>query len=958
MNTPNFRFTVISDLDLISTLGAVGTEWTDGTGSDPWTNGTGKIENVNTGPGSNTLTRSVSLLRGKKYRCSITYTSAELCQFQLFIGFSDATSYSVYLLNASSQASPRIMTFEFQVPIVTVNALDPDKIIIVLSNASVGLDFSFSQILLQEIDSLTRVIAPGGWKGLTKTLERIPKYYGFIETLEGSIDLSGGDLEFMKLYPPLKQFKCKVEISVGGASFEDFYTGILDTVKALGKGLGSRVYQATFPFLKETEWSKLTSYMDNNIDLVSNKGVHGQDVIDFRGSVDVMWPVVPDGKPRLEMRFKGEAFPTTPITMSSKEILYFGFGDRININDGFKTFIGTSKSDTVSISIGKMVSFEVNVAMSWTTSGVTVEGLNSGGTYTALSGSNVNNNFVFTEGAFSPLSGYQIRLNNFSASSETFELTAIANFEIVAQVEFEFNVLGQMPLLYLKANLARIMGDYDNVIAPIFDDNTLNMVTGIDFSKDLQNPPPRFRPYDADVFSNLPAGNYFMGNDVDWTKSGSTLIANASGRVSNGLIVRFQKSDITTLIYTCYATKGRYLMSINITASSNPSGIIEIFGLIGDTVDDSLPSFTASVGFHSTSVTVDKYYDAIGIRAVDTDVTIDQFDFLPDDVTPGVTRGDFALNYLSTGLQTKRDAAIAVAAEPDTMPQFMPFRNGLDGLTLILGLGMEPVAGTGSALGKPVIYLDKLEEFFTNTVSPLILYAEEYEQGLDIDIIRDSVTVGGPSQQDNPIDQNASCSISNYSTGYNTTRQDSSLRFRVSLNSPLILNQKLENSDLCLIELYSKSLPDDIFVLKAFYRTEQGLTITDSPSPRQFNWVHSEGRIMRRNNALLSSMLNNVFSLTGGVASTQVIVDASDGYGAISNSDPIFPSPFFTPYLVTMETSMTYEDYKTLFANRRNTTQISNGGVVRDTMLKSLKYNAATGKAIASVWLKNAEDVL
>lgn len=957
MNTPDFRFTLISDIDRITTLGAIGTEWfvSNVNGGAVWTNGTGKIE-VNDGvlTFSETIGRNVGWTAGKKILVNINYINVNASQIGISLNpVGDGDIGNVYLFNAPSASTPRILTCTFEA------GSDPNIYLYVTNVLVVSIAFSFNQILIQEIDELIRIVRPGGWKGLTKSLDRIPKYWGFSETLEGTIDLFGEDYQWLKTYlvpNPDKKFKCKVEISVGGAAFQHYFTGLLDTLSLVSPGINRdsaiSTYRASIAFLKENEWSKFTSYFDTILDVTYFKDLTGLDVIDSKGVMKA-YPV-PGYEPRLNLRFDStlnSSLYGVPNELSPGEIVSLGFGDIIAINDGFNTFVGKSRQSTLSVDVGRIMQFTGTIEVNFTAdAGIDFAAtLSDPNVYVVLT-SGVEYDFVFnTDGMLGSdgVKQFSIRIRNTAGTAGEYTITAgtTSRLNVVAVVEYDVAPNTVMPLMLLKAYLGRVLGDYDNLETPVFDDDQRS-VSASTTDTALQNPPPRFAPYyfyTSTTTELMPAGNYYIGNPVDWQKDVTEfVIVAAAGTISNLLLARFTIASGADIRQTTYATKGNYIINANVSAVSG-GGDIEIFGTIDDDLY-SLGSFTPVMGSQIIPITIDRYYDGIGIVANDLDITM-SFVALYTTGTIDSPRGKYAMNVITTALEIKSFNTRTLFQLRQTMGTV------IDGLCKLFGLGIETV----SVNGRAQIVIDEVSEFFL-TDSALPVYAEEFEISLDPDIVRDVINVGGPAENETPIDQLASCTQSVYSTGFNVTRQTYDLRFDINLNSPLILRQKLSQDDIVLMNLSLKPLANDFVEVFQRYRTSNGLTIANSDSTRQLNWIHAEGRIVRRSIGVVSSMLSKSYNLVSGFDSSNVEVD--DGTDNISTGEPIFSAPFFTPYLITLNTAMTNEEYNSMYANRRSYQSLRLGAVDHYFYIKSLKYNAPTGKAIILGWLKNAEDFL
>ncbi len=946
-NIPNLRFTLISNLDRIKSLGQVGAPWLDaGNAGAPWTNNAGNIRNVNPGTVSNTLYQPATFIGGKRYLLLINFVALTDCVIRCGHAGDDQYFYS---LNVQAAQAAKTLTCDF---FAYANTQQQIQFIV---DAPGGLNISFSAFLLQEVDSLTRVIMPGGFKSLAKRLTRLIGRWGFIEDLDGAIDIIGADLQWLRGYlivQPDKRFDCLIEIDDQGSGvFEKFFRGMIDTTNIAGRGVGNnragQLYSALLPFLKEEAWSRFTSYLDVPINMYANKGVHNLDCIDaINGTV----AEAPAGLyPRLRFLFDGTAKIGQKFTLAPDDNMYLGFADVIAKNDGYDTYSGISKIDSIRLPVGKMRNIQGAVKITWSGANIVCEAIiNNTGQWVALapnveSAINITETYLTSPG----VSGYAVRFRNTlnNASATVTLVTTDSYLRITnAQVEYNMRPLIQMPLLQLKAYAARTLGDYDNLVTPAFEDMDY-ACQGADsiISLPFQNPPPKFKPYNGLAAEPVPLGNFYDGGFINWTRVGTDAVCQVLANApSNVLLIRcITRYGETTNFFTTYWTKGQYLFSINLLVSVNVT--LQLVGII-DHVTTVIQTFNAPLNNTNFIFTVDNYYEALGIRMINANSSI-QVDSLSISVsaTPNNPQGRYYLTGLSTGHDIK------IIATPQTQ-SLRAFDETLNGLQKIFGLGLEPRL---NSRGQVQMYFDELRFFFTgNYTEGGVVYAEDFEVTIDPLIIRDYITVGGPARSENEIDKISSCALANYTSTYITSRARHDLTFTICLNSGLILNEELGNDELCLFDLSSKVKGSVIN-----YRTANGLSISSNPASTQPNWLHSEGRIIRRNLEIISGMGSQVFSLIGGMASTTVVVDyPPDFQGPLADSDLIFATPKFTPWLQTFETAISYAKYKELFANRFNKIPVSVDGQIRPVYIKDLVYNPFAGKAQMAGWLVNDGD--
>lgn len=956
MNLPDYRFTVISDIPRIDTLGSVGVEWTNSTvtTSTDWTNGTGGIIQCVGGTASEVLTRPITLLAGFRYQLIMYVTCIN--DANLLISNAFVTQYQ-YTVPIKGQPTPQVIACEFDAFASTTQSITLQVVAITST-----VNFSFSIINVNERGGLIRVIQPGGWKTLTHNSERLVDFWGILETLDGQIEIFGDDWVWLKSYlatDPDKRFKCKIEIDPG-TGFEDYFTGLLDTVGLFGTGQES-TYKVTVPFLKDEEWSRFLSFLDTDLNVAYTKGINALDVIDSSGDYDrIQEPT--DLGPRIAAKFRGEAKTMTAnVSLSAEQILYLGFNFNVSRNDGYVTFNGLSNAFSLTVDEGSIGSIIGEIRLIFTKdAGIDVECTATNTGYTTLT-----SNAIQAINTQNVPAGFEVRLRNTTNAAKNFRITGVSYLDIssgvfTGQIDYSLRPLSSMPLTLLKAFTARIFGEYDNLIVPVFEDGQAQ-ICNFDFSviTALQNPPLLYRPFNRPIVLGEPPvlpGNFYYQtgsyNPFDWIMDVGFVKTTSNDatftRYSNMLLVRnraYGRDQISTKTFTSRFTKGNYDVLINGSTIGVASARFFVYGVLDKKLTLLNTTGTVNGGFSlPRTIVVDKYYDGIGIIAemagpVQVNVTI--FNVT---CTAYPTRGKYALNSLSTGLLVKT---------PSSQTEFSPdafnrqFGSTLRGLATIFGLGMEFTIVND----RPVLTILETVQFFKafEAGPQNNIYAEDYEIGLDSQIIRDNVAVGGPIREEQRSDDDASCAAATYTTTYITTRQESDLKFDITLNPPLILNKEVGNNDLCLFELSQRATVANN--IPTLYRTSDGLTITGSPSPRQPNWKHSEGRLVRRNIGILSSMDSPYFRLTSGVASTLVAVDAGDGLGAISDADVIFQSALFTPWLIKFSTAMTYLEFKSIVANKYYRMNLIVAGVTRTAYLKSMKYNAALGKAQMEVWL-------
>ncbi len=948
---PDYKFTIISDLARIVTLGSVGGEWSQSGAGQPWVNDSLGIHASSGLSQTQDLQRPLVVLAGKRYRVTMYVICQTTGTLSLFLG----PNQPLYYLPIVGSTAPFVVNFEFN---GFANSLQFIHVIFFTAGGTVNISFNLFQVY--ELDSLTRVVQPGGWKSLTKTTTRTPELWGMGDTLEGAIDLVGDDWDWLRGFlksEPGKLFKCLVEMDADGNGLVTWFNGLLDTTN-LNSTIISESYKASLNFLRETEWSRLVSFIDTPIALLANKGVHGLDVIDIKGSAEIM-NYASGLEPKLNYQFEGNTTSGVGVSgptysLTANQTVGVGFGAFIKRNDGFNVYSGFSAQETLTVPKGAIRRLIGTIQVTWSAgASLFLEANLTGSAWVPLvnGGPAVAINITYTFGNF----GFPVRARNNAGATGDIRVDFCTLIISSSEIFFDIRPYSFMPLLVLKAFLARTMGEYDNLGLSTFEDGkTANGVA--DPAVTMQSPPLMYLP--AGVNQGV-AGNLYTGGDVSWTQLAGPArfsVVLGAGQVSNLLMKRNMGSG-SFAQGTTYFTKGNYSLSISGVVLAG-SGTVQIYGVIDQDlyfIDD----FVIGAGANVINFLVERLYDGMGFRVVagggGANITCTNFAiaYLTPGSSTGVARGQNALNFLTNGLALKT----AYGVTPDTSdPQEVNYGSMIRGLLRIFGLGMLPEGLVGSQQKLNISFVS-LATLFSGANS-LQFFANEVDLVIDSDIIKDRIPVGGPMRSQTKADQDASCAQAEYASNYITQRSEKDLRFEIVLNPALILNQEVGNDQIAMMELSSRTLPGDSN-LGNTYRTTQNLTITGSPSPSQPNWLHSEGRIMRRNLGLISSMGSPFFRLIGGAASTLVRVNnAGDSFGAISDADIIFAAPLFTPWLVRFTTSMTYADYTVFKSNRQEYAQypVFIKGVQYLFYVKLLAYNPTLGTARVEGWLKNAGD--
>jgi hypothetical protein len=408
------------------------------------------------------------------------------------------------------------------------------------------------------------------------------------------------------------------------------------------------------------------------------------------------------------------------------------------------------------------------------------------------------------------------------------------------------------------------------------------------------------------------------------------------------LLLKFWISSVSQQD-TTYGDLQNYRVSVSWDyANSTVGSTIDIYGveglrhyLIGTM------TFTGS----STPTTLDilftRRYDALGLVARQGTglcslviVTLTTLN-----VTPQPTIGRFALHSVHNG----NSAREVVASDKAEYLPYVSFESSQGGSQKVFGMALEPVLlnRVDQAFELKMV---EIEEVFTTIPSTIPVYAQEAALTIDSDIAYDAVNVGGPYREENKADLNASCVESVYSSPWLNTAVKRDLQFSLILNSSLILQREVSESEIFMLNLYDYGR----------IRLQEQLTITNTVSPAQFNWLLSEGRIMRRNNFINFASGSNYFKLVASPTLNKAFVNYSgDSYGSISDTTLITGTGGFLPYAFSIKTEMNLEEFNEFFTNKYNVFDIYINNVLTSKgYIKEAVYNFASAVLNITFWIK------
>lgn len=852
--------------------------------------------------------------------------------------------------------------------------------------SSAPINVRFSAFFIRKLKGNVRVVVPGNFRSIAVTAERSVSFFGIAKYLTGSIELFGEDWKYIRNQLrnfPSQQVFCLVEINSGNGYFQAAEPVALDTLTLIAKGLSS-TYRTNIAFLKSGEWNRFVSYLDTDSDL-KQVGLDGYDTLDSRGWTEVIPPPF-DGSnytyPQVQMQFDGEPLVNlTPLNMNARQVLYIGFGVNQRRNDGIETTQGFNSNGSFSIPNGGFTSIVGTVILEYSKTGsIDVEVYQNGGWVGMSSNFQTAISVTTALGSKGRSVWWGIRVAETSNGSGSITIFS-GRIQFTAEVVYPLSFVGQPINQTVKALLSNTAGNEAVWNAPLFNNQIVagraELFNGFGTSGfPYTNPPVKYRPFNAAnpaAISNMDYasyGNIYQGNPIDWIRTGTSPnyshVFNGVG-VSNLLATTNLITGREYYLQTPnWIMRGTYATSINITAVTGTVSM-KIYGIVGLdkylVYDLGVVSVSAPPSFN-INVTRDYEYMALeATNAASSSVTVFVFSMT---VVQAGTVGQFGNNLLCRGNNLYGVDSVNTQLQtiiPRNRIVYSSTADILRGLCGAFGVGIIPSISTA---GKLVLDAALIDNLLLDTINPININVQHYELEIDEDLVRAIVRVGGPIRNIDESDALSPCGQANYSSEYVTARAEREdfreLTFALVLNQPLIVQKDLTDTQTFLINtvMYGSG-PGGGYGWR--YRLAQELTISDTPSPFQLNWVHTEGRIMRRNLSLLSAMGSLTFSFISGNASAIARVNfPADGYGAIADEDLIIGNKKFTPWKARFETDMTFGEYQ-IFESGDNLYRTLNvtpdgGTTFVPCYLKAYSYNYALGKLSIEVWLKTYDTAM
>jgi len=824
------------------------------------------------------------------------------------------------------------------------------------------IEFTLENILIDEVDGNRRVVKPGNFKSLGGAIIR-NKYFGSHLDLTGALTLVGEDWRWVNsiLFDyPTRLIRVVITIKSG----TDVFTTqpvLLDTITY--QGIATEIsYQATFNLLTLETWQQLLSYFDERIDLQTGYDVDGKEVVD--GYRNDTYAAVPSagsfaGRKNIVMQQKFHGYArvgsaTAPIAVPADSIVFIGFGFDVPINDDFKTETGASTNPSLETD-GIFTQIIGTVKLTYTRSNAALifEYLNTNaGTWVPMtSGTQYNINII---AAGWDASFYNVRVrNSANNATHTFYLSATpeASFlNIVARVRYPLRMYGYRPMKALKAYVARILGEYDNTLAPVFQSGYFIGSSGWSIVDTGQMHPPPLTGSSNDPAKTGPAqGQYYTGGDR-WIPTGNTGVI-TNGTRSNMWVTRAGQGKVTD-----YFSKGMtYTIAVTASGRANVTNI-KIYGTYGLSRD--LLATLANPTL-STNVTITKYYDGIGFEVEGTN-----FSFTVSGITITKTGADpvlgkYAKNHIANGIGIFRGTdvnSLSNANETDLKKYTLAtsLSTIISSLINIYGLTIYPEYDSVGGYTKVVV--DELSSVFIQSLSSVTIKAEKWTVEPDEEFVYDMINVGGTFIDEFEFYGDASSTESNYSSDYISSKRVKDMRIPASLNTPQLITLDLGNKDIAIVDMYA--VPYNSTGQTLQYRLDEELTISNTNAALQPNWLYSEGRLVRNNSTALFAGGTTAYRLMFGKWSNLAAVAYSgDTLGAITDADPILGTSAVRARKVTLSTALTLAEFTQVIADRYKQFLVVTESGDYINYLKSIEYNFATGRANVVVWLRSQVDV-
>jgi hypothetical protein len=834
------------------------------------------------------------------------------------------------------------------------NVIQAISIVTRVKSPASPINITLLNISVSDVIGNRRVIQPGNFKSLNFDSDRSPEYWGAAFSLSGNIQVVGEDWLWVRdlLYAQpaiLILLRLTISDSVNSVTFAP---ALLDTINISAVGDG-HTYSAIINLLKETEWTSLLSYFNERLSLTIKASVLNFPVIDSV-PVDGTAAQAAVGKTiQLTQKFKGFAQPVANVSVPSDGIYYVGFGQGITINDNFDQAAGVGTKETLSTRYGTFESVIGTVQLNFNANGMGVETVvnNTFAWTPVVSGVPLAIN-ITTYGAFLS-SKFYIRVRNNTGAAKNFSVTGtLANnfLDVTTKIKYSFYAVGYRPYFALKHYLARIVGEYDNIDAPVFETRwpTSAQVTNVNgVNIGFANPPVLNSGDSFPLLGNpIAAGNSYTGGTNNWRVTGGNIQLNSSVR-SNALLIRAQGGAINK---TGYFSKGSLTLSVTITAIAGVSAI-KLYGRRGLNRDLLFTIAAPVVGAFVSAFVSNRVYDGMEIECEGAgafSITITLFSVI--NTNPVAADGAFSKLHISNGLNSKNTGVVDTGTFPD-YALATSIGNVINSLSKLCGLALYPEVDPVTGLTKVIV--DSVTNVFLPAVSAIIFELQDFSLDPDQALIYDTAEVGGKASNDFDFYGDASSAQSNYTSDYISSKRKKIVSFEGCLNVPLIVNQELGEEDIIILDMFS--IPNNSGGGNPpIYRLDENLTIVGSLSPLQPNWLYSEGRILRNNRVAVFAGGTDAYRLIFGKRSNAVTVDFSgDALGPIADIDIILGAGIIKPWLVVGTSDMYLSDLALLMADIHKRFDITVDNVVYQSYIRNLSYNFASGKIRLSFWLKN-----
>jgi hypothetical protein len=831
---------------------------------------------------------------------------------------------------------------------------------------TVSLNYFFASI----VNGTTQVINPGGFKTLSATLDRSLEYWGLNEVIGCDLTLYGNDaraLAAILFADPTRIIKILIEVkNPADVNFTILTTSIID-LNSIAFSEDPLIYSVTFGLLKSSEWTQLMSYKDTEVSLGSVYDVVGKDVTDLTGCLDAVFREQnPDTYIQFIQLFDGKPVQMNAAQVKGRSELNIGFAGTTFRNDDYAAQETLNSAEPTLIpNHGFLVGMSFEMLLNFTVSNnnVKVEYYTGNNWVPILPNSVVPIVLTIPPIVNTLAGGFFVRVVNNTTNDETItivESLSYLKFRGTVQYNQTSSPIALMvhPYMALKGFTDRLMGPYNNLSAPPLVAAFIGQT--IDFDPVLQdgfspivNPPP----VSAQVYqltpvikSYVPKGNIIPSDSVrvPWTWNGASLQVTLGGGQSSAYWASSPRARNTAnASYTAPMAPGVMWFAFNAAAGAGMT--FNLYGMTGEAMD-LLASQPIVAGPNSVYFTTTKFYQQFAIEVTgvgNASISGVALQYDPNPLTVQPT-GKYSLNYLGAGDLTQDNIASYQEIPFRHPPLFTSLSKVLSGLCRILGLAAYE---TINPTGKSILTIDELSTVFQNTLSTISFKFEKSGATFDPELTYDSVRVGGPERKKFIFDSDGSCEETTYSSEFSTTGKEKDFTSPVILDPLIILGGEMGQADIFMINMSSARTLANLSGNQV--RVAKDLTIANSVSPNQINWVHSEARIVRRNEPILFANGTRLLRITSASVGNSARVNfALDTFGAVADSDLVIGKGAFTSLLLEFETGLTLDEYKTVILDKYKLFPITIGSKSGQGRIKQLVYNFASGRALLKIWFK------